>query len=81
MLQKIDKFIGKKKKIFFWIILAVAFLIISFGINETGETWDEIAYYNAGRQYISSIYHGRFKTENWNANKEHHKKSLAARRS
>lgn len=71
MLQKIDKFIGKKKKIFFWIILAVAFLIISFGINETGETWDEIAYYNAGRQYISSIYHGRFKTENWNANKEH----------
>lgn len=71
MMQNLEKFVSSRKKIFFFLIFIVSFLIISFGINETGETWDEIPYYNAGRQYMSSLYHLRFKTENWDANREH----------
>lgn len=71
MLNALENFVKHRKKLLFFLIFIFSFLIISFGINETGETWDEIPYYNAAKQYAGSLRHLRFKREDWNANKEH----------
>ena len=71
MLNALESFVENRKKLFFFLIFFISFLIISFGINETGETWDEIPYYNAAKQYAGSVRHLRLGRENWNANKEH----------
>jgi len=71
MLESLDRFLLKRRKLAFIAIFIVSFLIISFGINQTGETWDEIPYYNAGRSYYSNIVRLNFKSSAWDANKEH----------
>lgn len=52
-------------------IFLVAFGIRLYGLNFQGETWDEIAYYNASHQYLSNVKHLDFNSDHWNANKEH----------
>lgn len=53
------------------IIFVIAFGWRLIGINSQGETWDEIAYYNAGKQYLQNIKHFDFNSSHWDANKEH----------
>jgi len=71
MLEHLEVFLKKYKRIIPVFIFVISFAIISFGINETGETWDEIPYYNAGRQYYSNLVHFNFKSTDWASNKEH----------
>lgn len=52
-------------------IFLVAFGIRLYGLNAQGETWDEIAYFNAGKSYFRNIYHLDFQADHWNINKEH----------
>jgi len=61
----------KSKVIFFLAVAVMSFLITSVGISKTGQTWDEIAYYNAGREYIKSAAELDFSQDAWRANKEH----------
>lgn len=61
----------KSKAVFFLTVLAVSFCAISVGISKTGQTWDEIAYFNAGRDYIKSASQLDFSTQAWQSNKEH----------
>jgi len=71
MLEKLEKFLKERKKLVFAVVFLLSFLVISFGINQTGETWDEIPYYNAGRHYYFNLSHLDFKSADWSANKEH----------
>jgi len=66
-------FLSKKgNKILFFVAVAVfSFAITSFGISKTGQTWDEIAYFNAGRDYLKSASNLDFSSEAWSSNKEH----------
>lgn len=50
-------------------ILALSWRII--GLNAQGETWDEIAYFDAGKSYLSNIKHLNFDANNWDFNREH----------
>jgi len=52
-------------------VLVISFFVISFGINETGQTWDEIAYYNGGKYFTQSFQNRDFSPQAWSANKEH----------
>lgn len=71
MTERVESFVKNRKKLFFCLIFLVSFIVTSIGINQTGETWDEIPYYNAAKQYASNIKHFRTKGEDWAANKEH----------
>lgn len=42
-----------------------------WGLNRQGQTWDEIAYYNAGKKYMSNLRHLDFTPEHYEANFEH----------
>lgn len=59
------------KVLFFLAVTAFSFSIITFGISKTGQTWDEIAYYNAGHNYLKSALQLDFSTQAWSANREH----------
>lgn len=61
----------KKDFIIITIIFLVALLFRLWGINSQGETWDEIAYFNAGKVYYNNIQHRDFYAPDWVANKEH----------
>ncbi|MFH1909699.1 MAG: glycosyltransferase family 39 protein [bacterium] len=69
--SSLERFLSSRQKLIFIVIFIASFLIISYGINQTGETWDEIPYYNAGRSYYSNLIHLNFKSSAWDANKEH----------
>jgi len=61
-----------KIKIYFPIIIfLLAFVWRLWGINSQGETWDEIAYYNAGHSYAANLKNFDFDSDHWNFNKEH----------
>lgn len=67
MFKKLDKI-----KVYLPILIfLLAFIWRLWGIDAQGETWDEIAYYNAGHSYLANIKHGDFNAEHWDANKEH----------
>lgn len=53
------------------IVFLIAFGWRLWGINSAGETWDESAYYNAGKQYLRNIKNLDFNPDHWDANKEH----------
>jgi len=58
------------------IILPLLIFILAFGwrlwgLNAQGETWDEIAYFNASKSYMRNIKNLDFDAQDWNANKEH----------
>lgn len=53
------------------LILVVGFTIRLVDLNRQGETWDEVAYYDAGYQYFNNLQHRDFNADHWNANREH----------
>ncbi len=62
----------KKIKIYLpLLIFAFALLIRLWGINLQGETWDEAAYFDAGKSYLKNIKALDFNSSHWDANKEH----------
>lgn len=71
MLEKLEKLLSQRRWLIFWLIFLVSLGVICFGLNQTGETWDEIPYYNGGRQYMSNLIKLDFTSLHWNANKEH----------
>jgi len=42
-----------------------------WGLNSQGQTWDEIAYYDGGKNFIRNIYHLDFKSSDFGVNYEH----------
>ncbi len=66
-------FLSKKgnKVLFFLAVTVFSFSVISIGISKTGQTWDEIAYFNAGRDYLKSASNLDFSSQAWSSNKEH----------
>lgn len=57
-----------------WIIILiflVSFVFRLWGINAQGQTWDEVAYYDGGKEYIANLYHLDFSSSDWNKNFEH----------
>lgn len=54
-----------------FIIFAFAFAWRLIGINAQGETWDEIAYFDAGHAIMANIKNADFDSNNWDINKEH----------
>lgn len=59
------------KKILLALIFFISLLINVVGINKQGETWDEIAYFNAAKTYYRNLRHFDFNVNSWEANKEH----------
>lgn len=57
------------------LLIAALFLVaLSFrlwDINATGRTWDESAYFNAGKIYINNILTHNFSPDAWRANRAH----------
>src|SRR3989344_452210 len=60
----------KKNNLLIFVFIA-SLLVNVIGINKQGETWDEIAYYNAAKSYYRNLYHFNFSPDDWVANKEH----------
>ena len=58
-----------------WLLLAIivvaGFAVRFADLNRQGETWDEIAYFNAGKQYAYNIHHLDFNPDHWDSNFEH----------
>ncbi|MBI2589807.1 glycosyltransferase family 39 protein [Candidatus Berkelbacteria bacterium] len=50
-------------------LLALALRL--WGLNAAGETWDEIAYYDAAKHYSANVVNGIWEADAWNANREH----------
>lgn len=42
-----------------------------WGINDVGETWDEVAYYDAAKVYVYNLRDLDFNAEHWVINREH----------
>jgi len=64
----------KFKKIIIYLPLILFIVALSWrliGINKQGETWDEVAYFNAGRTYLHNLKKLDFNSEAWDINKEH----------
>lgn len=65
----------KKKKLLIWLIPVCIFLIALgvrlWDINAQGQTWDEIAYYNGGKEYVDNLLKGDFVPDHWRMNFEH----------
>lgn len=65
----------KKDKFKIWLIPLIIFLIALairlWGINAQGQTWDELAYYDGGKSYITNLYRLDFNSSNWRVNFEH----------
>lgn len=63
------------KKIFTILIPLIIFLLAFgwrlWGLNSQGETWDEIAYFNAGHEYMKNLKNLDFNADHWIANREH----------
>jgi len=51
------------------VIIALAWRLI--GINAQGETWDEIAYFDAGKNILHNLRKLDFNSADWDINKEH----------
>lgn len=64
-----------RNKKLIWLIPVCIFLIALgvrlWDINAQGETWDEIAYFNASKSYMRNLKNLDFNAQHWNANKEH----------
>lgn len=57
-----------------WVIILIFFVAFTFrlwGINAQGQTWDEVAYYDGGKEYITNLYHFDFASADWHKNFEH----------
>lgn len=57
-----------------WIIIVIfliAFFFRLWGINAQGQTWDEVAYYDGGKEYVRNLYHLDFNSSDWHKNFEH----------
>lgn len=63
------------KKISIWLIPLLLFIIALgvrfWGLNRHGQTWDEAAYYDGGKQYIENLQKLNFNPDDWYKNFEH----------
>jgi len=62
------------KRIILFLPLIIFIVALSWrliGINSQGETWDEVAYFDAGKNILHNLKKMDFKSSDWDINKEH----------
>lgn len=69
-MKKIIQYFDQKKWLIPLLIFVISLTIRLIGINSQGQTWDEIAYYDAGKSYVSNVYHLDFNPSDWRATYE-----------
>ena len=56
---------------FILIIFLIAFGVRIYDLNAAGQTWDELPYYDGGKEYVRNLYHLDFNPDHWGKNFEH----------
>jgi len=53
------------------LVLVVGLGVRLVDLNQQGETWDEVAYYDAAHHFFNNLQHRDFNADHWDANHEH----------